>query len=167
MKKFLYSILLFMQFSALQATWVVVRIDNQSDLILVKAARNNNVEIPSISQLLKTDSNPIYLSADAFFGSVGVCKIIAHTPAGDQIDISFLGDPRHRVANGRTRYSDIASRNAAATIKQPMMARVFAVRGDDIELIGFTGYEDDNQQFGLQITGSNGVYKASLTAMNN
>ena len=171
MKKFLYSVLLFMQFSVLQSTWVVVNVDNQSDTVFMRAARNNNVEIPSISQVLRKPCSKdklVQLDANALFGSSGRCKIIAQTPSGDQLDISFLGDPRHRVANGRAHYSDVASRNEAAILKQPMMARVFATRGNDASLIGFAGYDDDSDhKFTLRLTGSNGAYKTVLIPVNN
>ena len=50
-KNILCIIGLFMQFSVMQATWIIVKIDNQSDLTFVKAARtDNNVEIQSISR---------------------------------------------------------------------------------------------------------------------
>lgn len=180
MKKFLYSILLLLQFSFLQTNWVVVKIDNRSDSAFMKAARNNNVEISSISQSLKKPCSKdgfIHLDARALFGSSGRCKIITQTPLGEQVHISFLGDPRHRVANGRTRYSDIDSRNAAAALTQPMMARVFATKGNDVKLIGYAGYDNhngsdddddnDDQQFELQLIGSNGVYETVLVPVNH
>jgi hypothetical protein len=166
-RKILWTIGLLMQLSVAQATWIIVKIDNQSDLIFTQAARNNDVEIASISQVLtksqNSDSNIIYLDGQAFFGSVGGCKIIAQTPDGNQIAIAFFGDPRHRVANGRVRNADLDSRNAAASLKQSMLARVFMVQDGVMKLIGFAGYEDMNQQFALKVTGSAGTYQVELT----
>lgn len=165
--KFILAIGLLMQLSVVQATWIIVKIDNQSDLILVQAARNNDVEIASISQSLQksqnSDTKVVYLDADAFFGSSGGCKIVAQTPQGNQVSIAFFGDPRHRVANGRARYTDLDSRNAAAFLKQPMMARVFMIQDGTMKLIGFAGYEDLEQPFTLKLIGSGGYYQAELT----
>ncbi|MBV8660821.1 MAG: hypothetical protein JO129_01585 [Candidatus Dependentiae bacterium] len=168
MKKFLYAIILLMYISMAQATWVIVKIDNRSDLTFEKAARNNDVEIASISQTLKNSEKPgssvINLSADACFGSSGGCKIIAKTPQGNNITIAFYGEPTHRVANGRADYADLDSRNAAATIKKSMMPRVFMIQDDGtVKLIGFAGYDRMNQKFALKLTGSQGNYRAGLT----
>ncbi len=167
MKKILWIMCLLVQFSVMQATWIIVKIDNQSDLTFVQAARGDkDVEIQSISQILQASlTNPkiINLSPDAFFGSVGGCKIIAQTPQGKQATISFFGDVRHKVANGRARYADLDSRNAATGLKSSMMARVFMTQeGGVARLIGFTGYEQENQQFSLTLTGSDGSYQTVL-----
>lgn len=165
MRKILWTFGLLIQFSIVQATWIIVKIDNQSDLIFVQAARNNDVEIQSISQVLTQSQSQglIYLDSDAFFGSSGGCKIIAQTPQGNQISIAFFGDPTHRVGNGRARYTDLNSRNAAALVKQSMMARVFTMQGNVANLIGFAGYDDEKQHFSLKLLGSGGVYEAVLT----
>ncbi len=164
--KFVSIVAFCAQFSMMQATWIIVKIDNQSDLTFVQAARSdNNVEIQSISQVLtkSADLKLIKLDADAFFGSSGGCKIIAQTPAGNQIAISFFGDVTHRVANGRARYTDLDSRNAAAIMKKTMMARIFMMQDDVMKLIGYAGYDNDRQQFALKLTGSNGNYQAKLS----
>lgn len=168
MKKILCAIGLLMYISVAQATWVIVKIDNQSDLTFEQAARNNDVEIASISQTLKSpkksDSNIISLSADTCFGSSGGCKIIAKTPQGDKITIAFYGDPTHRVANGRADYADVDARKAAATVKKSMMPRVLMMQSDgSTKLIGFAAYDKMNQQFALKLTGSQGNYQAGLT----
>lgn len=164
--KFVVAFGLLTQLSVVQATWIIVKIDNQSDLTLMQAARNNDVEIASISQSLQKSQNSdvktVNLDADAFFGSSGGCKIVAQTPQGNQISIAFFGDPRHRVANGRARYTDLESRNAAAFLKQSMMARVFMIQDGVMKLIGFAGYEDLEHPFTLKIIGSGGYYQAEL-----
>ena len=160
---------LFAQISIAQAMWVITKIDNQSDLTFTQAARgDNDTEIASISEKLKNpiksaSSNLINLQADALFGSSGGCKIIAQNPAGEKIAITFFGDATHRVANGRARYADLDSRNAAAQVKLPMMARVFMVQGGAMKLIGFVGYEQGNQNMALALIGSAGNYQVALS----
>ncbi len=164
--KILLTMGLLMQMSTMQAMWVITKIENQSDLIFTQAARgDNDTEIASISEKLKspTQANMISLSPEALFGSSGGCKIIAQTPAGDKIAISFFGDSTHRVANGRARYADLDSRNAAALTKSSMMARVFMVQGGNMKLIGFVGYEQVNQNMALALTGSANNYQITLT----
>lgn len=166
--KILCALSLLMQLSVLQATWVIVKIDNQSDLSFVQAARHNNVEIASISHTLKnhtTDDNLIHLDAQALFGSSGGCKIVTKNPQGDQIFIAFFGGPRHRVANGRAyNHACEDSRRAAESISSSKIARVFMVQDDVSELIGFAGYDEENQPFALQVIGDNGKYQATLIA---
>ncbi len=167
--KIILAMSLFFQVSTVQAMWVITKIDNQSDLIFMQAARgDNDTEIASISQILKNPTKSgnlqvINLQADALFGSSGGCKIIAQNPAGEKIAISFFGDVTHRVANGRARYADLDSRNAAAQIKLPMMARVFMVQGSVMKLIGFVGYEQTNQNMTLALTGLAGNYRVALS----
>ncbi len=165
MNKIILTMSLFMHISMMQAMWVVTKITNQSNLVFTQAARgDNDTEIVSISDKLKnpTKSNVITLQADALFGSSGGCKIIAQTPEGDKVSIAFFGDATHRVANGRARYSDLDSRNAAALIKSPMMARVFMVQGGRMKLIGFVGYDNKNQKMALNVMGTVGAYQVKL-----
>lgn len=164
MKNFIYVSLIIQAFS-LQASWIIVNIDNQTDLILLKAVRNNNIEIDSISQLFKDSQNKedIKIPADALFGTSGGCKIIAQSLLDNQIfEFLFLGDFTHRIANGRSYFTDLDSRNAAAFIKNPIMARVFQLHHDAMKLIGFVGFDQDNQQFKLILSGSAGNYEAQL-----
>jgi hypothetical protein len=167
--KIILTMSLLVQISIVQAMWIITKIDNQSDLVFMQAARgDNDTEIASISQILKNptksaSSNVINLQADALFGSSGGCKIIAQNSAGEKIAITFFGDATHRVANGRARYADLDSRNAAAQIKLPMMARVFMVQGSTMKLIGFVGYEQGNQNMTLALTGSTGNYRVVLS----
>ena len=164
--KIICTLSLVMHISMIQATWIIVKIDNQSDLVFSQAVRSNGVEIASISQVLKKSqdnkNNIVYLDSDAFFGSSGGCKIIAKAPTGNLVTIAFFDDPRHRVANGRVRNADIDSRNAAALIKDPMIARIFILQDGIQKLIGFTGYENENQNVALTLTGSQGNYQARL-----
>ncbi len=153
--------------AGLQATWIIVKINNQSDLTFVQAVRTeNNVEIQSISQKLRPDNRDVTtvnLDADAFFGSSGGCKIEMRDAVGASFFISFFGDLRHRVANGRARFADRASKDAAARLKLPMMARVFCEHAGQRSLIGSAGYEKENQQFALTLLGKHGNYTAKLT----
>ena len=93
--KIILAMSLLVQVSIVQAMWVITKIDNQSDLTFMQAARgDNDTEIASISQFLKNPiksakSQIINLQADALFGSSGGCKIIAQNPAGEKIAISF------------------------------------------------------------------------------
>ena len=156
------------QVSYIQAGWIIVQIDNRSDLVFTQAVRSNGVEIASISQALKTsqsnsNGNLISLSADALFGSSGGCKIIAQNSAGNQVTIAFFGDVRHNVASGRIDNADLDSRTAAGSIKDPMIARVFITQVTPPQLIGFAGYENENQKFALTLIGSGGNYQAILT----
>ncbi len=149
----------------IQARWILVSIQNKSDLVLLQAAHHNEVEIQSLSSKIKNvDSfNTISLQVDDLFGSVGNCKIIGKNPAGDKITISLYGDPTHRVANGRALLADSQSRQAAFAIKESMLARVFLQASQQHpELIGYCGYETDNQVMTLVVTGSLGNYQAKL-----
>lgn len=167
--KFLCTFIALTQVFYIQASWIIVQIDNRSDLVFAQAVRSNGVEIASISQRLKTsqsdsNGNLVSLGADALFGSSGGCKIIAQTPVGNQVTIAFFGDVRHNVANGRVGNADLDSRNAAGSIKDPMIARVFITQGaTPPQLIGFAGYENENQKFALTLTGTGGNYQIKLT----
>lgn len=156
------GILFFMTVS--KAAWVIVNIENDSNLTLVQAARNNGAEIPSISQLLVANIHNewVAIPADALFGSVGGCKIIAHNKQNNQILFTFFGDPTHRVANGRAPQADLDSRNAAATLKSSYMARVFLVIGDTKKLVGFLGFDEENQPMNLKIMNSGDSYEVLL-----
>jgi len=148
----------------MQATWIVVKIDNQSDLAFLQAARSHDVEIQSISQKLQSsDQKIVYLDAQDFFGSGGGCKIIMQNPQSERVSIDFFGDPTHRVGNGRARYADLDSRNAAASTKESMLARVFKVQNGSRKLIGFVGYEQANQPFVVNLIGKNGIYQVQLS----
>ena len=164
MKYFLYVGLL-LHVYCLQGSWIIVQIDNRSDLTLMQAVRNHNVEIDSISQIFKNapDKNSINIPKEALFGTSGGCEIIVKAPDSTQFEILFLSDLTHRVANGRSFSADLDSRNAAAFIKQPMMARVFEKKVDGtMKLLGFAPFDDENQQFRLTLTGSQGNYQAQL-----
>ena len=165
--KFLCIVTVLAQFSIVQATWIIVKIDNQSDLTFLQAARaDQNVEIESISHKLKnpekSDSHIISLDAQDLFGSSGACKIIAQTPEGQKVSIAFFGDPTHKVANGRVRHADVDSRNAAASCKKSRLARVFFIQSGDIKFIGSAGYEEMNHKFSLKLMGTQGDYQAKL-----
>ncbi|MBP6869885.1 hypothetical protein KBC04_03320 [Candidatus Babeliales bacterium] len=167
MKKFLYAFCLFLQIYSLQGSWIIVKIDNQSDLTLVQAVRNHDVEIGSISEIFKKsrNQNSIVLPADALFGTSGGCKVIAQTSQGVQFAFSFFGDVTHRVGNGRASFADLDSRNAAALVKEPMMARVFQIHNGVMKLIGYTGFYKENQQFKFTLQGSSGSYQAQLLVL--
>ncbi len=156
---------IFVLFSGnLDARWILVSIENKSDLVLLQAAHHNDVEIQSLSSKIKNAHSleKISLEVDDFFGSVGNCKILGKNPAGQKVTISLFGDPTHRVANGRALFADSASRQAASLIKESMLARVFLTCDDVVALIGYSGYEVDNQGINLVITGSSGNYQAKL-----
>lgn len=164
MKKLLYIFLLFAY--EMNATWVVVKIDNQSDLQFTQAARNNDVVIQSISNKIQSSDNLNNISFDEKdqFGTVGGCRVVAVTPEGVKVSLRFLGDPTYRVANGRARYSDLNSRLAAGLQNKAMMARVMLEEQGVLTLIGsYCGYEQDNQPFAITINGSNGTYHVQLT----
>lgn len=163
MKIFMYAILM-MQLCSLQASWIIVGIENQTDLILVKAVRNNNIEINSISEIFKKFSGMqnIQIPADFLFGTSGGCRIIAQSLDNKIYEFLFLGDFTHRIANGRSFLTDLDSRNGAAFIKNSMMARVFQLHDDSMKLIGFFGFDQEHQQFKLKLLGSGGNYRAEL-----
>jgi len=163
MKIFIYLSLM-LQVISLQASWIIVDVDNQTDLILLRAVRNNNVEIDSISQIFKNSQNKehVKIPVDALFGTSGGCKIIAQSLENQIYEFSFFGDFTHRIANGRSFFTDLDSRNAAAFVKKPMMARVFQLHHDVMKLIGFVGFDQDHQQFTLKLSGSAGNYQAQL-----
>ena len=154
-----------MQAFTMQSAWFIVAIDNNSDLTYIKAARNGDIEIPSISQILTQSAGQktVFLSADALFGSLGGCKIMTVNKQGQSIALIFFGDPTYRVANGRAQYADLASRNAAATLRSAMMARVFMMLADgSTKLIGFAGYEEKNQPIALNLQGVGGNYRVDV-----
>ena len=158
------AILLLFQINVVSASWMIVKIINQSDLTFSQAVRANDVVIPSITEILNSGKNPIVLSPEALFGSQGGCKIIMKNQQGRQVGFAFFGNPTYRVANGRAINADIASRNAAANLQSSIMARVFMVQDDTTQkLVGFTGYEQDGQLFALTITGTQGNYAVILT----
>ena len=161
-------VVILLQNSYVQTSWLLVGINNNCDLTLVKAARNNDVEIPSISQILTqaVNQHAIMLSPELLFGSAGGCKIIAQNKQAVPFSFVFYGDPVHRVANGRALFADLDSRNGAATLKSAMMARVFMVRNDgSMKLVGYTGYEVNNQKIIMLLQGSNQEYQVVLKAV--
>ena len=164
-RKILYLFLLF-QFYGMQATWIVDWITNQSDLKFVQAARDNDVEIQSVSKKLQDTPKlkTTKLGEKARFGTVGGCKIIAQDPQGQTVTIRFLADATHRVASGRAPDADLDSRKAAGAENKGMMARIiFDVQGAK-KLIGYyCGYEKEKQQFKLVLKGSGGNYHVDLT----
>jgi len=164
MKKILLALVLFVQISSLRATWFIGKIINRSDLSLVQAVRNDDVEIASISELLKNSGGKTEILFDekAFFGTQGHCKIIAQDHLGNKIAIAFFGDSTHRVGNGRAPYADYDSRLAASLLHSPMMARVITMQSDSRKLIGYKGYEDDNQFFTITLVGERGNYTADI-----
>ena len=164
MKKIM-TIFLLLQFYGMHATWVVDGITNQSDLKFVQAARNNDVEIQSISQKLQdTKSNTTELGESARFGTSNGCKIIAQTPKGETVSIKFLGDATHRVATGRALDADLSSRTVAGLNNKGMMARVILEAQGIKKLIGYyCGYEKENQLFKLVLKGSKGNYEVVVT----
>jgi|GEM_PF-1297883 len=179
MKKNIFIVLL-IQAQILSASWIIVRVDNQSDLIFKQAVRKNEVEIQSVSQnLIKKDqkkikvlphSNIIYLDKSMLFGSNGGCKIIAETPQGHAMQILFFGDYKHKVSNGRALLTDVDSRLAAESLKdlnKPMMARVFTHQKNNNKLIGYADYLENGQEFSLILMGSDGNYKADLTMLKS
>lgn len=164
MKKLLYILLLF-GVCETRATWVVVKIDNQSDLQFTQAARNNDVVIQSISQKIQNaqSDGQVNLDATAQFGTVGGCRIIALTPQGQRVSLRFLADPSYRVANGRAMHTDLNSRTQAGLHNQGMMARVMLEEQGVLKLIGYyCGYEQEDQPFAITIKGSGGQYQATL-----
>jgi len=148
----------------IQARWILISIQNKSDLVLLQAAHHHDVEIQSLSSKIKEQSSfdRIMLEVDDNFGSVGSCKIIGINSAGEKISISFFGDPTHKVANGRAVFADSSSRQIASNIKTSMLARVFLITPQGVQLIGSSGYEVDNQPMNLILTGSLGDYQATL-----
>lgn len=171
MKKLL-SLLVILQFYCIDATWVIASLENKSDLILDQAVRSSNasgdVAIQSISKKIKNaeQSDKIILTDDGF-GTVGKCKILAHTPSGERVTILFLADPTNRIANGRTKDADIHTRLLAHTRNQGMMARVMIEQDGKKKMIGsYCGYEQENQGFQLLLKGSEGNYKADLIPVN-
>lgn len=165
MKK-LRTIFLLLQFYGMHATWVVDGITNQSDLKFVQAARNNDVEIQSISQKLQDTPKlkTTKLGESTRFGTSNGCKIIAQTPKGETVTIKFLGDPTHRVATGRAADADLSSRTVAGLNNKGMMARVIFEAQGVKKLIGFyCGYEKENQLFKLVLKGSKGDYEVVVT----
>lgn len=167
MKNVIYLVILFMQAPILQATWIIVSLDNQSDLKLLQAVRNNDVEIPSISRLFQSTDNlhnaTIHLDPELYFGSLGGCRIIAEMPSGKKLSLAFFGDPTNKVANGRAQYTDVDSRNAATPWKQDRMARVMMMQDNRFKLVGFVGYQALNQKMNVKITGSHGAYAVTIT----
>ncbi len=150
----------------IHSAWFVVDIDNDTDLTFVKAARNHDVEIPSISKIFTTAAtqHSILLSIDQLFGSLNGCKIIGQNKQGQQVSFVFFGDPVHRVANGRAPRADLASRTIAATLKNSMMARIFMDMTDGSStLIGFVGYDNNNQPMKLTFHTSAGSYQVDCT----
>jgi hypothetical protein len=163
--KLVCSISLLMQVFTMQSAWFIVAIDNNSDLTYIKAARNGDIEIPSISQILiqSIGQKTVFLSADALFGSLGGCKIMTINKQGQSIGLLFFGDPTYRVANGRAEFADLASRNAAAMLRSSMMARVVRMLADgSTKLVGFAGYEEKNQPIALNLQGVDGDYRVDL-----
>lgn len=167
--KILLYVVLLLAHAISQPHWLLVKVYNSSDLTLLRAARFNNVEIPSVSEQLHQgvvdQLLPMIINPASLFGSSGNCKIIAQTPEGKKIAFCFFGDPTHRVANGRALQADLQSRNAAALTKQSMLARVFMEHDTTFTLVGFAGYEQDNQQFALKLIGAQGNYVASLESI--
>ncbi len=162
----LLGIFLLLQFDGMHATWVVGSITNQSDLNFNQAARNNNVEIQSISQKLQDTPKlkTTKLGESARFGAANGCKIMAQTPKGETVTIKFLGDPTHRVATGRAPDADLSSRKSAGLSNKGMMARVILEAQGVKKLIGYyCGYEKENQLFKLVLKGSQGDYQAVIT----
>ena len=167
--KNLLSLFLLLSCCQVQATWIIVMIENKSDLKLAQAVRaaynqspqnKQNVEIQSISKKIQNKTD---LSKQDAFGSVGGCKIIAQNPQGQDILISFLADPTNRVANGRAKDADAFSRAAAGLHNQGMMARVMLEADGGKKLIGsYCGYEQESQPFKLVLKGSGGNYQAVL-----
>lgn len=171
MKKLL-SLFLLVQFYCIDATWFITSLDNNSSLSLGDAVRSTNgsgdVVIQSISKKIKNaeKSDHIVLIDDAF-GTVGKCKILAHTPSGEPVAILFLADPTNRIANGRTKDADIDTRSLAHAHNQGMMARVMIEQNGKRKMIGsYCGYEKENQGFQLRLNGSNGNYHAVLIPVN-
>lgn len=167
MKKFLYFVFMLSVYS-LQASWIIVQVDNKTDLNLVQAVRQNNIEIDAVSQIFQNSSNKksFKIPADLLFGSLHGCGIVGKSLPGDmQATFLFLADPTYRVANGRASFADLDSRNAAAGIKQSMMARVFAMQQGVMKLIGSIGFDQDGQRYRLIFTGSLGDYQVQLIAV--
>lgn len=171
MKKLL-SLFLVLQFYCIDATWFVASLENRSDLVLDQAVRCSNVlgnasghvSIQSISKKIKNlpKADTVVLT-DEGFGTVGKCKILAHTPQGQQVTILFLADPTNRIANGRTKDADIHTRFLAHAKNKGMMARVMIEQDGKKKMIGsYCGYEQENQGFQLILNGSNGNYKVDL-----
>lgn len=171
MKKIL-SLFLLLQCWNAQAAWVVVAIENKSDLSLVQAVRSglqDDVAIQSISKKIEDAGKlgQVALSKDDAFGTVGGCKIIAKNPRGEKVLILFVTDPTHRVANGRARHSDIASRSLANLHNKGMMARVVIQEGGIKKVVGlYGGYEQENQPFKLVLQGSSGNYHVEVIPVN-
>lgn len=150
----------------IHSVWFAVDIDNDTDLTFVKAARNHDVEIPSISKIFTTTINQhsILLSIDQLFGSLNGCKIIGQNKQGQAVSFVFFGDPMHRVANGRAQRADLASRKIAGTLKNSMLARIFMDAPDGSSmLIGYVGYDNNNQPIKLTFHGSAGSYQVDCT----
>lgn len=168
MKKYLriFCLLGFLvHISVAHSAWFIVDIDNNTDLTLLRAVRDNDIEIPSISVLFTQSLHPykITLPIEAAFGSLGGCKIVAQNKEGQLFTFAFFGDPAYRVANGRALFADLESRNAAASLLSSMMARVFMIRSDgSMQLVGFTSYEVNNQLVALKLSGSDGNYQVAL-----
>ena len=169
MKKYipvLFVLSFLCNFSMVHAAWFVVAIDNNTDLTLIKAIRGNDIEIPSISQIFTKAINQheISLSGQGPFGSLASCKIVAQDKQGQNVTFALFGDPAYRVANGRAAFADLDSRNAAATLLSSMMARVFMIRLDGtMQLVGFVGYEENNQSIALTLNGAAGSYQVNFT----
>lgn len=166
MKKILYFVLM-LQICSLQASWIIVQVDNKTDLTLVKAVRQNNIEIDAVSQIFQNSQNKksFKISSDLLFGSLNGCKIVAKSLQGDEIAFSFFGDAAYRIANGRAPFADLDSRNAAAVTKPSIMARVFQSQSGVIKLIGSTGFDQEGQKFKLTLLGSLGNYQVQFTTI--
>jgi len=164
MKKIM-NIIFLLQFYEMHAAWVVNDITNQSDLQFVQAARSDDIVIQSISKKLEDAQglDCVQLGQKDQFGTMGDCKIIAKNSKGQTVVIRFLGDPTYRVAHGRVKDSDLASRNAARSHNKGMMARVMLEAKGVKKLIGYyCGYEKNDQLFNLVLTGKNSNYQVEL-----
>jgi hypothetical protein len=174
MLKYLVWMAVLLQIVITQTKWVVVEVENGSDAVITCAARHDKAVIPSISRLFQgmdpiiKQPNKVSIPSQALFGSDGQCKLMLQTPQGDRVAFCFLGDPVFKVCQGRVDYPNLQSRNAAADLKEPMMARVVLVcdgNGNcEPVLIGHLGYDfvETPKPLGVKIMGSQGQYAAVL-----